>query len=408
MLEVKKRFLKYISFDTESNPESTTVPTTAKQKELAKYLVNEMKSLGISDAHMNEFGYVYGTIEKNIDVEVPTIGFISHMDTSPDLSGKNVKSRIVENYDGKDIVLNNEKNIVMKTSDFESLKNYVGQDIIVTDGTTLLGADDKAGIAEILTMAEVLQNNKNIKHGTIKIGFTPDEEVGSGADHFDVESFNADYAYTVDGGELGEVEYENFNAASAKITVYGTNIHPGSAKNKMKNSMHIAMEFHNMLPVFEDPSYTEDYEGFSHLCDMNGSVEETKLQYIIRDHDMDKFNLKKKRFTNITDYLNEKYGENTINLELKDSYYNMKEKIEPHMHLINNAKEAMEQLNVTPIEVPIRGGTDGARLSFMGLPCPNLCTGGANFHGRYEYIPVQSMEKIVEILIKICEIYATK
>lgn len=408
MLEVKKRFLKYISFDTESDPESTSVPTTEKQKELAKYLVNEMQSLGISDAHMDEFGYVYGTIKSNIDREVPTIGFISHMDTSPDLSGKDVKSHIVENYDGKDIVLNKEKNIIMKTSDFESLKNYIGQDIIVTDGTTLLGADDKAGIAEILTMAEILQNNADIKHGTIKIGFTPDEEVGCGADHFDVKGFNADYAYTVDGGELGEVEYENFNAAGAKITVYGTNIHPGSAKNKMKNSMHIAMEFHNMLPVFEDPSYTEGYEGFSHLCDMNGSVEETKLQYIIRDHNMNSFNLKKERFVKITNYLNEKYGENTIKLELKDSYYNMKEKIEPHMHLIENAKKAMEQLNVTPIEVPIRGGTDGARLSFMGLPCPNLCTGGANFHGRYEYVPVQSMEKIVQILVKIAEIYATK
>ncbi|QSX05061.1 peptidase T [Sedimentibacter sp. zth1] len=405
MTHVSERFLKYVSFDTESNPESNTIPTSAKQKELAKYLVDEMKTIGIKDAYMDEFGYVYGTIEKNTSKQVPTIGFISHMDTSPDLSGKNIKYRIVKNYDGKNIVLNQEKNIIMKTSEFESLEKYVGQDLIVTDGTTLLGADDKAGIAEILTMAETFYNNPSIEHGEIKIGFTPDEEVGSGADHFNVKNFGADFAYTIDGGELGEVEYENFNAASANIIIKGTNIHPGSAKRKMVNSMLISIEFNNMLPVFENPAFTEGYEGFNHLCDINGTVEETKMQYIIRDHNMDSFTAKKERFSKITNYLNEKYGDGTVEAVIKDSYFNMKEKILPHMHIIETAKKAMEALDIVPIDVPIRGGTDGARLSFMGLPCPNLCTGGQNFHGRYEYVSIQSMEKIVDILLKINELY---
>ena len=405
-MHVSERFLKYVAFDTESNPESTTVPTTEKQKNLAKYLVEEMKTIGIKDAYMDEYGYVYGTIEKNTDKEIPTIAFIAHMDTSPDLSGKDIKTRIIKDYDGNDIVLNEEKNIVMKTSEFEHLKDNIGKDLIVTDGTTLLGADDKAGIAEILTMAETLYNNPSIKHGTIKIGFTPDEEVGSGADHFNIENFGADFGYTVDGGELGELEYENFNAASAKITINGTNIHPGSAKGKMVNALLIGMELHNMLPVFENPAFTEGYEGFSHLNDMSGNVEQVKMQYIIRDHHMDKFNAKKERFVKIANYLNDKYGENTVELKLSDSYFNMKEKILPHMHIIETAEKAMNELGITPKIVPIRGGTDGARLSFMGLPCPNLCTGGYNFHGRYEYIPVQSMERVVDILLKIVELYS--
>ncbi len=404
-MHVSERFLKYVSFDTESNPDSTTVPTSEKQKNLAKFLVEEMKAIGIKDAYMDEYGYVYGTIEKNIDKEIPTIAFIAHMDTSPDLSGKDIKTRIIKNYDGKDIVLNEEKNIIMKTSEFEHLKSNIGKDLIVTDGTTLLGADDKAGIAEILTMAETLISNPSIKHGTIKLGFTPDEEVGSGADHFNLKDFGADFGYTVDGGELGELEYENFNAASAKITVNGTNIHPGSAKGKMVSALLIGMELHNMLPVFENPAFTEGYEGFSHLNDMAGNVEQVKMQYIIRDHDMDKFNIKKERFVKIAKYLNEKYGENTVELKLSDSYFNMKEKILPHMHIIETAKKAMVELDIIPNIIPIRGGTDGARLSFMGLPCPNLCTGGYNFHGRYEYIPVQSMERVVDILLKIVELY---
>lgn len=404
-MHVSERFLKYVSFDTESNPESSTVPTSEKQKDLAKFLVEEMKAIGIKDAYMDEYGYVYGTIEKNIDKEIPTIAFIAHMDTSPDLSGKDIKTRIIKNYDGKDIVLNEEKNIIMKTSEFEHLKSNIGKDLIVTDGTTLLGADDKAGIAEILTMAETLINNPSIKHGTIKLGFTPDEEVGSGADHFNLKDFGADFGYTVDGGELGELEYENFNAASAKITINGTNIHPGSAKGKMVSALLIGMELHNMLPVFENPAFTEGYEGFSHLNDMAGNVEQVKMQYIIRDHDMDKFNIKKERFVKIAKYLNEKYGENTVELKLSDSYFNMKEKILPHMHIIDTAKKAMVELDIIPNIIPIRGGTDGARLSFMGLPCPNLCTGGYNFHGRYEYIPVQSMERVVDILLKIVELY---
>lgn len=405
-MNVCERFLKYVSFDTQSDPESTTVPTTAKQKDLAAYLVEEMKSIGIKDAYMDKYGYVYGTIEKNIDKDVPVVAFIAHMDTSPDLSGKDIKFRIVKNYDGNDIVLNEEKNIVMKTSEFEHLKDNIGNDLIVTDGTTLLGADDKAGIAEILTMAENLYSNPDIKHGTIKIAFTPDEEVGSGADNFNLENFGADFGYTVDGGEIGELEYENFNAAGAKITINGTNIHPGSAKGKMQSALLIGMELHSMLPVFENPAFTEKYEGFSHLNDMSGNVEQVKMQYIIRDHHMDSFNIKKERFVKITDYLNDKYGKNTVELKLSDSYYNMKEKILPHMHIIETAKKAMLELGINPKIVPIRGGTDGARLSFMGLPCPNLCTGGYNFHGRYEYIPVQSMEKTVNILLKIVELYS--
>ncbi|MDW5299659.1 MAG: peptidase T [Sedimentibacter sp.] len=405
-MKVHERFLNYVNFDTQSVEDVEAIPSSEKQKVLAAFLVEEMKQIGIKDAYMDEHGYVYGTLAKNTEKQVSVIGFIAHMDTSPDMPGNDIKPKIIHNYDGSDIVLNEEKNIVMKTSVFEHLLNYVGNDLIVTDGTTLLGADDKAGIAEIMSMAEFLINNPDIEHGTVKIGFTPDEEVGNGANLFNVEDFGADFAYTVDGGALGEIEYENFNAASAKVTINGANIHPGSAKNKMKNSILIAMEFQSMLPVHETPDNTENYEGFNHLNDISGDVEKTNLNYIVRDHDTDKFNIKKERFIKISNYLNEKYGEGTVVVELKDSYYNMKEKILPHMHIVETAQTAMKNIGIEPEVVPIRGGTDGARLSYMGLPCPNLCTGGHNYHGRYEYVPIQSMEKTVELLTEIVKLYA--
>ena len=401
-MKVHERFLNYVKIDTQSVPEAEKIPSSEKQKDLGRLLVEEMISIGIKDAYMDENGYVYGTVKGNTDA--PVIGFIAHMDTSPDMSGTNVKPRIIYDYDGGDIVLNEEKHIVMETKVFEHLMKYTGQDLIVTDGTTLLGADDKAGIAEIMSMAEYLINAPHIKHVTIKIGFTPDEEVGQGAELFNIKEFGADYAYTVDGGEIGELEYENFNAACAKVTINGVNIHPGTAKNKMKNSILIAMEFQRMLPVYETPENTEGYEGFSLLNEMSGNVEKTLLEYIIRDHNIDKFNIKKERFKKIADYLNEKYGQGAVELKLEDSYFNMKEKILPHMHIIENAIKAMENIGIEPKVVPIRGGTDGARLSYMGLPCPNLCTGGHNFHGKYEYIPIQSMEKVVELLIEIAKV----
>lgn len=401
-MKVHERFLNYVKIDTQSVPEAEKIPSSEKQKDLGRLLVEEMISIGIKDAYMDENGYVYGTVKGNTDA--PVIGFIAHMDTSPDMSGTNVKPRIIYDYDGGDIVLNEEKHIVMETKVFEHLMKYTGQDLIVTDGATLLGADDKAGIAEIMSMAEYFINAPHIKHGTIKIGFTPDEEVGQGAELFNIEKFGADYAYTVDGGEIGELEYENFNAACAKVTINGVNIHPGTAKNKMKNSILIAMEFQKMLPVYETPENTEGYEGFSLLNEMSGNVEKTLLEYIIRDHNIDKFNIKKERFKKIADYLNEKYGQGAVELKLEDSYFNMKEKILPHMHIIENAIKAMENIGIEPKVVPIRGGTDGARLSYMGLPCPNLCTGGHNFHGKYEYIPIQSMEKVVELLIEIAKV----
>ena len=401
-MKVHERFLNYVKIDTQSVPEAEKIPSSEKQKDLGRLLVEEMISIGIKDAYMDENGYVYGTVKGNTDA--PVIGFIAHMDTSPDMSGTNVKPRIIYDYDGGDIVLNEEKHIVMETKVFEHLMKYTGQDLIVTDGTTLLGADDKAGIAEIMSMAEYFINAPHIKHGTIKIGFTPDEEAGQGAELFNIKKFGADYAYTVDGGEIGELEYENFNAACAKVTINGVNIHPGTAKNKMKNSILIAMEFQRMLPVYETPENTEGYEGFSLLNEMSGNVEKTLLEYIIRDHNIDKFNIKKERFKKIADYLNEKYGQGAVELKLEDSYFNMKEKILPHMHIIENAIKAMENIGIEPKVVPIRGGTDGARLSYMGLPCPNLCTGGHNFHGKYEYIPIQSMEKVVELLIEIAKI----
>lgn len=407
MIKVHERFLKYVAIDTESMHDSSHTPSTEKQKDLGEILVNEMKELGIEDAYMSKYGCVYGTIPANYDgCTAPVIGFIAHVDTSPDFSGKDVKARIVKNYDGKDIVLNKEKNIVTRVSEFEELKKYVGQDLIVTDGTTLLGADDKAGVAEIMTMAEYFLTNPEVKHGTIKIGFTPDEEVGRGADNFDVEEFGADFAYTIDGGELGEISHETFNAADAKITIHGTSIHPGSAKNKMINSILISMELNSMLPAFEIPAYTENREGFNHITDFNGSVEETYMKYIIRDHDMKKFEKKKERFIKIVNYLNEKYGENTVDIEIKDSYYSMKEKVLPMMHIVDNVKKVMNDLNIKPLPIAIRGGTDGSRLSFMGLPCPNISAGFNNAHGKYEYISIQTMESVVDILIGITKLYA--
>lgn len=406
MVKVHERFLKYVTVDTQSMHDSPYTPSTEKQKDLGRILVDEMKELGIEDVHMSKYGCVYGTIPSNYDgCTAPTIGFIAHMDTSPDFIGKDVKPRIVKNYDGKDIILNEEKNIVTRVSEFEELKTYIGQDLIVTDGTTLLGADDKAGIAEIMTMAEYFLTHPEVKHGTIKIGFTPDEEVGRGADNFDVEEFKADFAYTIDGGPLGQISYETFNAADAKIKIHGTSIHPGVSKNRMVNSILIATELNSMLPVFEIPSYTENREGFYHITDFNGSVEETYMKYIIRDHDMEKFERRKERFVKIVNYLNEKYGSNIIDIELYDTYYNMKEKILPIMHSVDNVKKVMNDLNIKPIFLAMRGGTDGSRLSFMGLPCPNICTGYHNAHGKHEYVSIQTMESAVDILIDTIKLY---
>ena len=397
MTSVAERFMRYVNFDTQSDEFSDTCPSTQKQKLLGAALVEEMRAMGIRDAFMDENGYVYGTVPG--DPRLPTIGLIAHMDTSPDASGANVKARIVE-YNGGDVLLNSEKDIWLREKDYESLKKHHGKHLIVTDGTTLLGADDKAGIAEILTAAEFLLTAR-INHATLRIGFTPDEEIGRGANRFNIKEFGADYAYTVDGGTLGELEYENFNAAGAKVVVRGLNIHPGSAKNKMINSQLIAMEFQSLLPAAQRPEHTEGYEGFIHLTDMSGEVEESTLRYIIRDHDVDSFQQKKTIMQTTAEYLNQKYGEGTITLTICDSYFNMREKIEPCMYIVERAEKAMRTVGITPKTVPIRGGTDGARLSYEGLLCPNLCTGGENYHGRYEYIPVEDMEFCAKILIEI-------
>jgi tripeptide aminopeptidase len=398
-----ERFLKYVSFDTQSDEGSSTCPSTAKQLELGKYLVQELRQIGLKDADMDGNGYVYATLEGNIDKEVPVIGFIAHMDTSPDMTGAAVKPRIIANYDGKDIVLNEKENIILSTKTFPDLIPLKGQDLIVTDGTTLLGADDKAGIAEIVTAVEYLVSHPEIRHGTLKVGFTPDEEIGRGADRFDMERFGADYAYTLDGDTEGKLEYENFNAASAKMIIHGVNVHPGSSKNKMKNSILIAMELNAMLPSAETPAHTELYEGFFHLNNMEGSVEKTMLHYILRDHDKEKFKRRKDLMEGAVAFLNNKYGENTCTLELKDQYLNMKEKLEPVMHIVDAAREAMKQVGVEPVIRPVRGGTDGARLSWMGLPTPNLFTGGQNYHGKFEFVSVHSMQKAVEVIVKIAE-----
>ena len=396
-MNVMERFLKYVSFDTMSDEFSATCPSTDKQKALGAYLVEEMKAMGIEDAFMDENGYVYGTVPG--DPELPTIGLIAHMDTSPACSGADIKARVVE-YNGDDVCLNPEKEIYLSASEYPYLQGCVGKRLVVTDGTTLLGADDKAGIAEIMACAEYLIQNKP-RHATLKIGFTPDEEIGRGADEFDVDGFNADYAYTVDGGELGGVEYETFNAAGATVTIKGLSIHPGSAKNKMINASQLAMEFHGMLPVHERPESTEGYEGFCMLTDMRGEVENATLRYIIRDHDDEKFEQKKDRFYQIAVYMDSIYGDGTVEVEMNDSYYNMRRQIESVMYVVDRARAAMERLGVTPVSVPVRGGTDGARLSYMGLPCPNLCTGGQNYHGRFEYAVVEEMETCARILVEI-------
>ena len=395
METAQERFLRYVRFDTTSDEFSETCPSTSKQKVLGQALVEEMLSMGIADARMDENGYVYGTVPG--DPNLPTIGLIAHMDTAPDASGANIRAKVIP-YEGGDILLNGEKGIYLREADYESLKRNKGKHLIVTDGTTLLGADDKAGVAEILTAAQTLLIEGGV-HATLKIGFTPDEEIGRGADRFDVAHFGADYAYTADGGTIGELEYENFNAASAKVTVHGLNIHPGSAKNKMVNSQYIAMEFQSLLPQAQKPEHTEDYEGFIHLTDMKGEVERSILRYIVRDHDKTLFEEKKQLMTATAEYLNRKYGDGTVELELKDSYYNMREKIEPHMEIVDRAKQAMAAVGMEPRTVPVRGGTDGARLSYEGLLCPNLCTGGENYHGRFEYIPVEDMEKCVAMLV---------
>ncbi|MBC2580808.1 peptidase T [Clostridium sp. DJ247] len=406
MYTVVERFLKYVKIDTRADEESNTVPSTAKQLVLAEELTKELREMGMKDVSLDKNGYVMATLPSNIDKALLTVGFIAHIDTSPDMSGTDINPQVVENYNGNDIVLNKEQNIVLRTKDFPEIKDYVGKTIITTDGTTLLGADDKAGVAEIMAAMQYLIEHPEIKHGDIRIGFTPDEEIGRGADHFDVEKFNADYAYTMDGGAIGELEYENFNAAAAKIIVKGRNVHPGYAKNKMINSMLIANEFIGMLPENETPDNTEAYEGFYHLVSINGDVEETKLGYIIRDFNMDAFQKRQSFMKDIVKTLNHKYGEDTITIEINEQYRNMKEKIEPVKFVVDIAFQAMEAVGVVPKVRPIRGGTDGARLSFMGLPTPNIFAGGHNFHGRYEYIPTFAMEKAVEVILKIVELYS--
>ena len=396
-MDVVELFLKLVSFDTTSDEESETCPSTPNQRVLGEELVRVMQSIGIVDAHMDEHGYVYGTVPANTDKPLPVMGLIAHMDTSPDASGANIRARVTEPYAGGDVILNAEEDIRLSPDEFESLKHNISKRLIVTDGTTLLGADDKAGVAEILCAADLLLRSSR-PHGTVKLGFTPDEEIGRGADLFDVKGFGADYAYTVDGGALGELEYENFNAASAKITIHGKSIHPGSAKNKMVNASLVAMQLHALLPENETPAHTEGYEGFYHLTDIRGETETATMHYIIRDHDREKFEARKAVMQRAVDTINARYGAGTAALELKDSYYNMKEKLSDCMFLIEDAKTAMRQLGIEPIVVPIRGGTDGARLSYEGLPCPNLCTGGENYHGRFEYIPADDMQAVVRLL----------
>ena len=403
-----ERFLKYVSFDTQSSEETEVTPSTPGQMVFAKYLKEELESLGLEDITLDEHGYLFATLPANIDKPVPTIGFIAHMDTSPDMSGKDVSPRIVQNYDGSDIVLCAEENVVLSPSQFPELLDHKGEDLIVTNGKTLLGADDKAGIAEIVSAIVYLKEHPEIKHGKIRIGFNPDEEIGLGAHKFDVEKFGCDWAYTMDGGEVGELEFENFNAASAKITFKGRNVHPGYAKNKMVNSIRVANRFCAMLPAHETPEHTEGYEGFYHLISFNGDVEQTTVAYIIRDHDRARFESRKKKIERFVSEINAEYGEGTATLELRDQYYNMREKIEPVMHIIDTAFAAMEAVGVKPNVKPIRGGTDGAQLSFKGLPCPNIFAGGLNFHGRYEFAPIQNMEKAMNVIVKIAELVAIK
>lgn len=398
-MKVEERLLKYVAIDTQSDPESSTIPSTMKQKDLAKILVEEMLELGIEDAYMDEYGYVYGTIVGNVD-NVATVGFIAHMDTSPEISGKDVRARIISNYDGKDIELN--KDVTARVKDYPFLQDYIGKSLIVTDGNTLLGADDKAGIAEIMTMAELLHKHPEIKHGTVKIGFTPDEEIGRGADKFNVEGFGADFAYTVDGGRAGSIEYENFNGASVKVKVKGISFHPGDAKGKMINAINLAMKFHHLLPEYMRPEHTAGYDGFNHLLKIRGDIEEAQLEYIVRNHDNDKYEQQKQMFVNAAEYLNKEYN-GLISLDIRDSYSNMKNALKDKMYVVQLAQQAIKELGMPVTTEPIRGGTDGARLTYMGLPCPNLGTGGFNFHGRYEMCCLEEMQQSVEILMKIIE-----
>lgn len=407
-MTVIDRFLKYVTFDTQSDENTGVTPSTAKQMVFAKYLQQELQELGLEEISLDENGYLFATLPANIDRPVPVIGFIAHMDTSPDMSGENVNPRIVENYDGTDIVLCNKENIVLSPSQFPELLDHKGEDLIVTDGHTLLGADDKAGIAEIVSAVAYLKEHPEIKHGKIRIGFNPDEEIGLGAHKFDVQKFGAKWAYTMDGGEVGELEFENFNAAAAKIVIKGRNVHPGYAKNKMINSMLVANEFMSMLPADETPATTEGYEGFYHLVGMKGEVEQSELSYIIRDHDREKFESRKAFVADCANKINAKYGSEIVAVELKDQYYNMRQEVEPLMHIIDIAFGAMKEAGVEPKVKAIRGGTDGAQLSFKGLPCPNIFAGGLNFHGRYEFVPVQSIEKAVKVIVKIAELTANR
>ena len=402
------RFISYVTIDTESDPNSDTTPSTEKQWDLAHALVKELTAIGMSDVSIDHNAYIMATLPSNVDHAVPVIGFVSHFDTSPDFTGANVKPQIIKNYNGKDIILNAEEDIILSPDIFDDLLQYKGQTLITTDGTTLLGADDKAGITEIVTAMEYLIQNPEIKHGKIRIGFTPDEEIGRGAHKFDVEKFGAEWAYTMDGSQIGELEYENFNAAGATVKVKGKIVHPGYAKGKMINSMYIATEFINSLPMLETPEHTEDYQGFFHLSSIEGVVEETVLKYIIRDHDMNHFEARKEAMLQMAFDLNSQYEREVITIEIKDQYFNMKEKIEPVMHIVDLAEQAMIAVNVKPIIKAIRGGTDGSQLSFMGLPCPNIFAGGHNFHGRYEYVPVESMIKATEVICKIAELVALK
>jgi tripeptide aminopeptidase len=405
MEKLVERFFNYVKIETTSDENNKECPSTPTQMEFQKILAEELKEIGLEEVELDEKGYLMATLPSNIDKEVPTIGFIAHVDTSPDFLGKNVNPQI-HKYKGRKILLNQKKNISLGAKEFASLTNYLNHDLITTDGLTLLGADDKAGIAEIVTAMEMLKNNKDIKHGRIRIAFTPDEEIGRGADHFDIGKFGVNFAYTLDGGEIGELEFENFNAASAKISIQGLNVHPGTAKHRMKNSMQIGMELHSMLPSNERPEFTSGYEGFYHLTNFNGSVDSSKMSFIIRDHDKEEFNRKKELMIKIVDHLNIKYGTGTVKLVMFDQYYNMREKIEPVMHIVELAQKAYMDCGVTPKIKPIRGGTDGSRLSYMGLPCPNIFTGGHNYHSRYEYIPINSMKKAVEVIIKIAELNA--
>ena len=404
MEEVSSRFINYARTDTQSNENSKSCPSTAIQLNLARLLKEEMEDMGLEEVILDDNGYLTATLPSNTDKELPVLGLIAHMDTSPDMSGENVKPRIVSNYDGQDIILDKKKNIILSPSDFHDLKKYKGHDLITTDGNTLLGADDKAGIAEIMTALEHIITGPGFEHGKIRIGFTPDEEIGRGADLFDVESFAADFAYTVDGGEAGELEYENFNAAMAVIEIAGRNVHPGTAKNQMINSLQLAWEFNSMLPEKSRPEHTEKYEGFFHLIDIEGTVEKSRIRYLVRDHDMAKFREKKAMLEDVSGRLNKKYGDGRVKTDIKDQYYNMREKVIDHYHIIELAEKAMIQAGVKPLVKPVRGGTDGARLSYMGLPCPNIFTGGHNFHGRYEYIPVSSMLSAVKTIINIIKL----